>query len=268
MSYTVTNGYAPRDYETILQECVSIVNQQFGESYTVDTFKGTNLWKYLYATMQGLMTVENNIAELGVKLQDYIRTQNEELVIPRSSPDGITQIISDELGLTASVKPTEESDAGHIYLAVDVDNTADNYEETKKKIFSLLHQNMGAGLFYEGTETGTVVATNGQSFDYAFELPTVTPLKVKIDVTVSDNTTRMVETTSAIKEKFLKNFAELYRLGFDFEPSIYLCRDDLPFASLIKISYATNGSYSTDILKATFDEKITVDADDIEVNIE
>ena len=77
MTYTVTNGYSPRDYETILAQCVQIVNEQFGTSYTSQSFTGTNLWKFLYATIQGLMTVENNIAELGVKLQDYIRTQNE-----------------------------------------------------------------------------------------------------------------------------------------------------------------------------------------------
>ena len=271
MSYTITNGYSPRDYETILAECVEIVNQEFNTNYTTQSFVGTNLWKFLYTTIQGLMTVENNIAELGVKLQDYIRTQNEELIIPRSSPDGIMQIIKDELGLVSSIKPVDlAANAGLIYLAVDVDNQSEDYADRKQQIFNLLHENMGAGLFYQGTETGSVTASNGQSFNYAFELPDNIPLKVNIEIRVSDNTTLFIETPAKIKEKFMANFAELYKLGYDFEPQIFLCRDrDLPFASEIEISYSEDGglNYTTDIRQCAYNEKITIDPADIEVEV-
>lgn len=269
MTYTVTNGYSPRSYETILAECVQVVNEQFGTSYTSQSFTGTNLWKFLYATIQGLMTVENNIAELGVKLQDYIRTQNESLIIPRSSYDGIMQIIKDELGLVSSIKRIEdEAEAGQIFLAVDVDNTSDDYADRKAQIFKILHENMGVGLFYNGTEQGQVTASNGQVFNYAFDLPSETALKIKIQVRVSENSTLFVETPVEIKNKFLANFAKFYRLGFNFEPQIFLCRDrDLPFASEINISYMTNGEYKTDILEAMFDEKFTINPDDVEVEV-
>ena len=161
MTYTVTNGYSPRSYETILSECVQVVNEQFGTNYTNQTFTGTNLWKYLYATIQGLMTVENNIAELGVKLQDYIRTQNEELIIPTSSEDGFTSLLQREMGLIASFKPIESSsEAGQIHVAIDIDNTAEDYAEKKQRIFDLMAEHLGAGLFYNGTEQGTVCAVN------------------------------------------------------------------------------------------------------------
>lgn len=269
MTYNVTNGYSPRDYETILAQCVQIVNEQFGTSYTSQSFTGTNLWKFLYATIQGLMTVENNIAELGVKLQDYIRTQNEELIIPTSSENGFTALLEREMGLIASFKPTESSsDAGQIHLAIDIDNTAEDYAEKKQQIFNLMAEHLGAGLFYNGTEQGTVTELNGQSFNYAFDLPTETNLKVKIQVRVSENTNLFVETTNKIKEKFLANFAKFYRLGYDFEPQIFLCRDrDLPFASEIKISYMTNGKYKTDVLEAMYDEKFTISPDDVEVEV-
>lgn len=271
MTYNVTNGYSPRDYETILAQCVQIVNEQFGTSYTSQSFTGTNLWKFLYATIQGLMTVENNIAELGVKLQDYIRTQNESLIIPRSSYDGIMQIIKDELGLVSSIKVIDTADeAGQIFLAVDVNNASEDYEDRKKSIFKILHENMGAGLFYNGTETGQVTASNGQVFNYAFDLPTETALKVKIQVRVSDNTTLFVETPNEVKNKFLANFAKFYRLGYDFEPQIFLCRDrDLPFASEINISYSTDDGvkYKTDVLEAMYDEKFTINPDDMEVEV-
>lgn len=271
MTYTVTNGYSPRSYDTILAECVEIVNQEFGTSYTSQSFTGTNLWKFLYATIQGLMTVENNIAELGVKLQDYIRTQNESLIIPRSSYDGIMQIIKDELGLVSSIKVIDTAnEAGQIFLAVDVDAESEDYEDLKAQIFKILHENMGAGLFYNGTETGQVTASNGQVFNYAFDLPSETALKVKIQVRVSENTTLFVETPPQIKNKFLENFAKFYRLGFDFEPQIYLCRDrDLPFASEINVTYSTDGGtkYKIDVLEAMYDEKFTINPDDVEVEV-
>lgn len=270
MTYTVTNGYSPRSYETILAECVQVVNEQFGTSYTSQSFTGTNLWKYLYATIQGLMTVENNIAELGVKLQDYIRTQNEELIIPTSSENGFTALLQRELGLIASFKPTESSsDAGQIHLAIDIDNTAEDYENKKQQIFDLMAEHLGAGLFYNGTEKGQVTELNGQAFNYAFDLPTDMPLKVKIQVKVSENTNLFVETTNKIKEKFLNNFARAYRLGYDFEPQAYLCKDDLPFASEIKVTYSTNGgsSYSGEVLNSMYDEKITINENDVEVEV-
>lgn len=267
MSYSIENGYTPRNYDEILENCVNVVNEQFETDYTPQTFVGTNLWKYFYGFIQEIMTVENNIAMLSVKLQDYIRTQNEELIIPRSSPDGIVQALEDELGLIASVKPTELADAGYIYLAVDVDNTAEDYAETKDKIFKVLAKYMGAGLFYVGSETGYVTEKNGQQFQYAYSLPTETALQVKIQVKISDNTTEFIETPTKIKERFLENFNKMYRLGYDFEPDIYLCRDDLNFASEIKISYLDDGDYTSDIYQATYDEKIVITPENVEVEV-
>ena len=271
MSYTLNNGYAPRDYETILSECVKVVNAEFGTKYTMQSFVGTNLWKYLYTTIQGLMTCENNIAELGVKLQDYIRTKNEELIIHRSSNDGIMQAIKDELGLVSSIKPTKsEADAGEIYLAVDVDKEGSDYADKKQQILNVLHKYMTAGLNYNGTERGTVKASNGQVFDYAFELPVKKKLKMKIEVKVSDNTNLFVETTNRIKEKFLKNFASLYKMGFDFEPQQFLnISRDLPFASEIKVqaSIDNGSSYKTNIIQSDYKTKYTISDADIDVQV-
>lgn len=269
MSYTLTNGYSPRDYETILAQCVDVVNEQFGTTYTTQTFKGTNLWKFLYATIQGLMEIENNIAELGAKLQDYIRTQNEELIIPTSSEDGFMALLEREMGLISSFKPTDSaSNAGQIYLAVDIDNKAEDYEIKKQQIFELMAKHLGAGLFYHGTETGTVTEANGQPFSYAYELPKQTNFRVKVQVRVSDNTNLFIETTNKIKEKFLANFAKAYRLGYDFEPQAYLCKDDLPFASEIKVTYSKDdGSFSGDVYDAPYNEKIIVTSNLVEVEV-
>lgn len=271
MSFSVVNGYSPRSYETILADCVQVVNQEFGTNYTSQTFVGTNLWKYLYATIQGMMTIENNISELGVKLQDYIRTQNEELIIHRSSVDGFMQAMEDELGLISSLKPCEsDADAGEIYLAVDIDSAGSDYADKKQQILSTMHKYLTAGLHYNGTETGTVTATNGQVFNYAYELPTKKALKIKIQVRVSENNNLFVETTNKIKEKFLENFSNLYRLGFDFEPQQYLnISRDLPFASEITTQYSTNSgsSWATGVLESDYKTKYTIDNANVEVEV-
>lgn len=271
MSFSVVNGYSPRSYEAILADCVQVVNQEFGTSYTSQSFVGTNLWKYLYATIQGMMTIENNISELGVKLQDYIRTQNEELIIHRSSVDGFMQAMEDELGLISSLKPCEsDADAGEIYLAVDIDSAGSDYADKKQQIFNVMHKYLTAGLHYNGTETGTVTATNGQVFNYAYELPTKKALKIKIQVRVSENNNLFIETTNNIKEKFLENFSNLYRLGFDFEPQQYLnISRDLPFASEITTQYSTNSgsSWATGVLESDYKTKYTIDNASVEVEV-
>lgn len=269
MSFSVVNGYTPRSYENILDECINVVNEQFNTSYTRETFVGTNMWKFLYAGIQQIMVAENSTAQLVDKIKDYIRTQNEELIKPTSSPDGFMERMEEELGLISSIKPTEESDAGYVYMAVDVDTSDESYPQVKQSIFNLMAKYLGVGLFYEGGESGTVTARNGQAFNYAYDLPSKTNLKVKIVITVSDNTLSYIETPSIIKEKFLNNFNKKYRLGYNFEPQIYLNSNDLPFASDIKITYSTDGgsSYKNTVLKAMYDEKIIVTEDNIEVEV-
>ena len=271
MSYSVLNGYAPRDYNTILRECVDIVNQQFNTSYTPQSFTGTNMWKFLYTFIQEVMQAENKAAEIEEKLEDYIRTQNEKLLIHRSSVSGFMQATEQELGLISSIKPIESAaEAGKPEICVDVDETAENYAETKQKIFDLMHECLTAGLFYQGDQTGTVTAENGQQFNYAFSLPTKTPLKIKIEIKVSDNNNYYIDTALEVKEKFLKNFNAMYRLGYDFEPQQYLTIErDLNFAGEIKTTWSTNNgtSWSGEILQGVFDEKLTISADNVEVDI-
>lgn len=271
MSYSVLNGYSPRDYNTILSECVDIVNQQFNTSYTPQSFTGTNMWKFLYAFIQEVMQAENKAAEIEEKLEDYIRTQNEKLMISRSSASGFMRTIEQKLGLITSIKPIESAaEAGKLEICVDVDKTAQDFNIKKQKIFEFMHAYLTAGLFYQGDQTGTVTAENGQQFNYAFSLPTKTPLKIKIEVKVSDNNNYYIDTALEIKEKFLKNFNAMYRLGYDFEPQQYLTIErDLNFAGEIKTMWSTNNgtSWSNNILQGVFDEKLTISADNVEVDI-
>ena len=92
---------------------------------------------------------------------------------------------------------------------------------------------------------------------------------VKVTIDVSDNTLLKIPTTNEVKALFLKNFSERYRLGFDFEPQNYLCRDDVPFAGSILIEYSQDSgvTWDTDVLDLDFDEKVTLAEEDVEVEI-
>lgn len=269
MSYSVLNGYAPRSYDDILLTTVNAVNEDFGTNYTTQSFKGTNLWKVLYAAIQEIMTTENNIALLGEKMKQFISVQNEELYAPTSTIDGFTDLLKRELSLVGSIKPNEAADAGNLYLCVDADNNLDDYAAIKQEILELMHRHLVGGLVYHGTEAGTVTGTNGQSYSYAYSLPTPISLMVKVTIDVSDNTLLKIPTTNEVKEIFLKNFKNRYRLGFDFEPQNYLCRDDVPFAGSILIEYSQDSgvTWDTDVLDLNYNEKVDLSDADVEVEI-
>lgn len=270
MSFSVLNGYAPRSYDDILLTTVNAVNEEFGTNYTTQSFAGTNLWKVLYAAIQEIMTTENNIALLGEKMKQFISVQNEELYMPTSTIDGFTDLLKREMNLTGSIKPIDDPlDAGNLYLCIDVDNTLDDYATIEQHIFELMHRHLVGGLVYHGTETGTVTGTNGQSYSYAYSLPNTVSLMVKVTIDVSDNTLLKIPTTNEVKEIFLKNFKDRYRLGFDFEPQNYLCRDDVPFAGSILIEYSQDSgvTWDTDVLDLNYDEKVDLSDADVEVEI-
>ena len=92
---------------------------------------------------------------------------------------------------------------------------------------------------------------------------------VKVTIDVSDNTLLKIPTTNEVKALFLKNFAERYRLGFDFEPQNYLCRDDVPFAGSIVIEYSQDDgiTWATAVLDLDYNEKVALADADVEVEI-
>lgn len=261
MSFNLENGYTPRDIDTIISEFRQSINAEYKQDLTPEQFKGSNWYKLIYSASQLILTAEGNIAELSNKIIDYIRKVDEQIQLPKSSVDGIMYHLKEDLGLISSVKPTEEGDKGYLYIAVDVDSESDDYPQIKKSILEKLKEYCTAGLYFKGSESGQVVASNGQPFNFGYELPTIVNMQVKITPTVSDNTTDFILNASQIKEKFFENFEKMYKLGLDFEPEKYLdIRNDLPFASKIKIEWSINegSSWSEDVWKSAYNQKLNL----------
>lgn len=121
MGFSQENGYTPTTIEAIMQAIMNGINAQFGQDYTVETFIGTNFYKYAYAIAQRIQANEVKTSEVFLKLQQYFEVTNERIVRPKATAPGILETLEDA-GYVGSVKPPEVGDAGKIFIAVDVDD--------------------------------------------------------------------------------------------------------------------------------------------------
>ena len=213
------------------------------------------------------MQSEAQTAELSAKLTDFIRTANEKINLPKSTIDGFISAMKKSesdggLGLDCTIKNiTNPAEAGHLFLVVDTDSGAEDYAVTKQKIIEKMAAWLTVGLYFEGSETGTRQAINGQVFDYAYDLPTPVNIKVRVTVTASANAKTPILNENQIRDIFNANFAALYRLGLDFEPEKYLeIARDLPFASDILLEYSEDGGTNWDDQPRSmaYNEKINI----------
>jgi len=271
MAFDLENGYQPRTFDEILAAFTAEINDQFGTDYDTTTIIGTEFYKFFYAGAQLVMEAEAQTAEITAKMTDYIRTANENINLPKSTIDGFIQGLKRELDLDSTIKNiTLSAEAGYLFLVVDVDDESEDYEEVKQEIIDRMHAWLSAGLYYTGTEEGTKTAINGQVFTYKYALPTPVDILVRITVKVSANAKTPIFNENQIRDIFDANFAELYKLGLDFEPEKYLeIARDLPFASEIITEYSqdSGANWDTDPLALAYNEKINI-TEPAEISVE
>lgn len=267
MAWTLVNGYSPRSFNEILQEYVDEINSQFSTNYDITTIVGTDFYKFAYSAIQLVMQAETKTAEITANLTDYVRTANEKINLPKSTISGFVAglkapIANGGLALDSTIKDiTDPVEAGYMFLVVDVDSSAVDYATTKQKIIDKMALWLTVGLYYNGTETGTKMAINGQTFTYKYALPTPVNTLIKITITASKNSTTPILNENQIRNIFNANFANLYKLGLDFEPEKYLeIARDCPFASNIALEYSLNsGSTWLTVPKSmAYNEKIVL----------
>lgn len=267
MSFDVINGFEKQSFDDILAILTDAINQQFNTDYTVDTIVGSNHFKFFYGGLQLRMECDNKIAELGNKIVDYIRTINESIAQPVSSPDGTIRYFRENLGLTISLKPiTQASDAGKPAVCVDIDPTSTTFDSMKQQIFDALRLTQTEGLYWFNPSTsagareyrGESSALNGQALPYCFFVPEESTMDIRITVTRSRESLAFQLNTAQIEALFIQNFNERYSLGKDFEGSVYLNINDIAGASEVLVEWSTNGgsSWSSGIRDMNFDQKI------------
>src|ERR1044072_8875219 len=111
MGFAQDNGYAPEDIAAIMSSLREGINAQFGTTYTVDNFAGTNFYKYFYALAQRIQSGEIKTSEIFTKLQQYFVITNEKISRPVVTSPGLIEKLETE-GYIASLKPMIDADAG------------------------------------------------------------------------------------------------------------------------------------------------------------
>lgn len=264
MGYSEEQGYVPVSIQTIISACRLKINELFGTSYTTESFIGTNFYKFIYATAQRMQENEIKTSEIFLKLQQYINIVNERISRPVNTNPGIIEKFTAE-GYVASVKPMIDTDAGKIHICVDVDDSADDYPQVKEAIGLLISQITVAGAVTQGTEVETIVLSNGQSFDFKFNLPDEIPIKLRLTVTLSENNQSLVGSPDDVKLLLIANINTRYRLGKNFEPQRYFTVNDAPWASQVLLEYSTDDglTWDDDVYDADYDELFTYTLADV-----
>lgn len=264
MSFASDTGYTPITIEEMMLSVMTNVNTQFGTTYTAETFLGTNFYKYFYSLIQKLQENEIKTSEIFLKLQDYFAITNEKIARPVVTPPGIIEKLL-SAGYTASVKPPVVGDAGKIYICVDTDETDPLYAATKLAINTIIKDSTAAGVISQGTESSSIVLTNGQSFDFKFNLPTRIEVLLKLTLTLSENNQTVIADPDVIKQLLVDNIEARYALGKNFEPQRYFSITDAPWAQSVLLEYSTdNGStYSSAVYNADYDDLFVVELENI-----
>lgn len=240
MGFASTSGYTPATINSLMLLVMANVNTQFGTTYTSDNFTGTNFYKYFYALIQELQANEVKTSEIFLSLQDYFAVTNEKISRPAVTNPGLIAIL-EAAGYTASIKNIGDTDAGKLFVCVDTDSGAPTYAATKLAINTIISNSSVAGAVSQGSETSTIVLSNGQSFTFKFALPSVTNLKVRVTTVLSENNEFVIASPEDQKATILANIAAKYRLGLDFEPQRYYTVVDAPWASSILFEYSLDG---------------------------
>lgn len=265
MPYSKTNNYTPDSFEDIITRLMDGVNAQFKTDFVYETFVGTGFFKFFYILAQEILAVENEFALAYAKLQDFIRTNNERIAVPKTPREGLIKTFKAK-GYTVSLRPQTLSNAGRLGVCVQADASAADFDDKKKEILTMLKDYTAAGIFYEGDQRGMVRLSNGQDFEFAFYTPVLKQATLRLTVTVSQNTALRADGADDIRKTLLANIAEAYGLGLNFEPEKYFTISrDAPYAASIKLEWRTDGEFSSAVYEANFRDLFVFAADRVEV---
>lgn len=266
MSFSLENGYIPSTISDLMNLVRLGVNQVFGTTYDAVTFEGTNLYKFYYALIQRLQENEVKTSEIVLKLQQYFTITNERITRPNTTHPGLFDYFAAR-GYMVSSKDPIEADAGKLYVAVDVDETADDYAEKKLEICTILKDCVVAGVVTQGTEVEDITLSNSQSFEYRFNLPNRIPILLRLTIVLSQNNQAVIQSTAQITAKLFENLQARYRLGLSFEPQRYFSVVDAPWAASVLLEYSEDDgdNWSSGVEELDYDDLYTFDIGDIEV---
>jgi hypothetical protein len=260
-------SYTPPTFEEILEVVSKKWNEEFGTNYDIETFKGTNAYRFAYVFIQTQIEQQAAVSEIYVKLQDYFNVVNAGIRATTTTNEGIVRAFKDK-GYVASVRDNGSTNAGTIAIAVDVDASDKQYGVKKVEILKIIKDNTVAGLRYDGTESGDISLSNGQKKSFRFAV--ARKIKTKLQLTIKRaRGSELMDGKDGIKDRLLSNLKAFYGLGQDFAPGKYFeIGRDAPTASSVLVKYAnteTKNNFTSDVYSAGYTDLFTFDSLDIEV---
>jgi hypothetical protein len=267
MSFSSENGYLPITISEMMDNVRANVNTQFNTSYTLETFLGTNFYKYFYALIQRLQENEVKTSEIFLRMQEYFDITNEEIQRPNTTHPGIFDYF-EAAGYFISTKPPADADAGKAFICVDVDEDEDDYETvTKPLLCRMVRDCVVAGVVSQGSESEEITMSNGQSFEFKYNLPDRIPILLRLTTTLSDNNEFTILSPDAQKQILFDNINAKYKLGKNFEPQRYFSVVDAPWAAEVLLEWSDDAgmTYYDDISVMDYDEVFTFELADITI---
>lgn len=266
MGFSSNAGYVPLSIPALMAIVRENINIQFGLSYTEESFLGTNFYKYFYALIQRLQENEVKTSEIFLKLQEYFEITNEKILRPNTTAPGIIDYFKAR-DFEVSVKPPEDADAGKVFVCVNVDGDAPDYADTKLEICQILKDCIVGGVVSQGSEEEMITLSNNQSFSFKFNLPTLTPILLRLTITLSENNQFTIASPDDVKATLAANIAAKYRLGLNFEPQRYFSVVDAPWAAEVLLEWSDdNGdNWYDSVFDADYDDLFTFGLDDISI---
>ncbi len=131
-----------------------------------------------------------------------------------------------------------------------------DYTDDRLEICEILESSIVGGVVSVGTESESIVLSNGQSFDFKFNLPFRVPVYLELTITTSDNNQHVIDSPEEIKETLMANIAARYGLGKNFEPQRYYSVVDAPWASDVQLRWSDDAgsTWHTTVFTAEYDD--------------
>lgn len=266
MGFAQDQGYIPSSFEEVISFIREGINTQFETSYTEETFVGTSWYKYAYQIAQRVEQGEIKTSEIFQKLQLYIQGTNERIQRPSVSHPGIIEAFEAN-GYVVSVKPPLEADAGKIFICALLDDEAEDYEDDKLAVATLIKDFVAGGIVSMGSEVTPITLSNGQEFDFKFNLPERTPILLRLTGTKSRNHIVAIPTDEELRQKVFDNVNARYRLGWDFEPERYFGVSDALWANDVTLEWSDDdgANWHPEVSALDYTDLYTFGLEDISV---
>lgn len=143
----------------------------------------------------------------------------------------------------------------------DGEEPEEDYNAIREALCLLISQITVGGVVTIGTESETIVLSNGQSFDFKYNLPNRIDVYLRLTTTLSENNQLLVGSPDDVKLALLENINARYRLGRNFEPQRYFSVVDAPWAASVLLEYSLNegGTWASTIYDAAYDDLFEID---------